>query len=74
MKSLILIIFILNINVIFGQTKKIHIIEVSSIKYYYVYKAVEYEKNPSDTLILLGNKANNDEHKIIALQKKKNMK
>lgn len=63
--------FFLSINPALGQTKKIKVIEITNIGYYYVYKAVEYEKIPADTIILLGNKANNKDYEVMLLQKDK---
>ncbi|WP_395044490.1 hypothetical protein [Flavobacterium sp.] len=64
-------VFLISINAIFGQTKKIQVIEIANIDYYYVYKVVEYEKTPTDTIIVLGNKPNNKDNKEILLKKGK---
>ncbi len=73
MKKILIVptVLLLSINAMLGQTKKIEVIEITNIDYYYVYKAVEYEKTPVDTIILLGNKPNNKDYKEILLQKGK---
>jgi hypothetical protein len=73
MKIILMIstVLLFGINEMLGQTKKIKVIEITNIEYYYVYKAVEFEKTQTDTIILLGNKPNNKEYKEILLQKDK---
>ena len=70
-KLIISAVFLLSVNAMLGQTKKIKVIEITNIDYYYVYKVIEYEKSSIDTLILLGNKPNNKDYKEILLQKNK---
>lgn len=64
-------VLLLTFNITISQTKKIEIIEITEIDFYYVYKAIEYEKIPVDTIILLGSKLNNPEFKEVFLQKNK---
>ena len=68
---IIIVIILTSINVIFGQSKKVKVIKVTTIDYYYVYKVIEYNKNYLDTLILLGNREINKDDKEILLKMNK---
>jgi hypothetical protein len=65
MKQILYILLIAIPTISFCQELKVKIIEVDSIDYYYVYKAIEREK--ADTITILSNKFKDNESDVIAL-------
>jgi len=65
-KTLLLLLFSVFCNHTFGQKKNIKILNIESIKYYYVYKAFDF--NNKDTIVLLSSKKDK-EFKLIKLEK-----
>lgn len=61
-KILSITLFLLFVNFVYGQKKEIKVLEIKSIKYYYVYKTYNYCSK--DTIILLSSRADSEFKKI----------
>ena len=67
-RVILLFIFYFILNSIYSQRKKIKVLKIQSIEYYYVYKAYNY--CTKDTIVLISSKAD-DEFKKIKLSEGK---
>jgi len=74
MNKLLVFLIVLFCNNTFSQCKKVYITDVSSTDYYFVYRAIEFNIETKDTIILLGNKFVTKDSKIIVLKKNKKYK
>lgn len=65
--SLILM-FLFFSNLVFSQVKTIKVINKKKIDYYYVYQIIDLSDKLNDTLIILGNRFNDNEFKRVRLK------